>query len=122
MPFQPLTIWTLSAGPNSWKVVTVLEELGLPYKIDLLIFADVKKPEFIAINPNGRVPAMKDPNSGGLILWESGAIVEYLIETYDKQGKISYVREEEMELKWQTRQWLAFQISGQGPYFGQATW
>lgn len=122
MPLQPLAIWALSAGPNSWKVITVLEELGVPYKINLLLFADVKKPEFTAINPNGRVPAIQDPNAGGLILWESGAIVEYLIEKYDKQGKLSYVREEEMGLKWQTKQWLFFQASGQGPYFGQATW
>lgn len=72
----------------------------------------------MAINPNGRLPAMKDPNNG-LILWESGAILEYLVDKYDKDGKLSLASDAE---KWQLKQYLHFQMSGQGPYFGQAVW
>jgi glutathione S-transferase len=73
---------------------------------------------FVAVNPNGRVPAIEDPNTG-ITLWESGAIMEYLIETYDKGHKLSYPTAAE---RWHCKQWLAFQISGQGPYWGQAVW
>jgi glutathione S-transferase len=59
-----------------------------------------------------------DPNSG-LTLWESGAIVEYLVETYDKEQKLTFSTFPE---KWQLKQYLHFQMSGQGPYYGQAVW
>lgn len=62
--------------------------------------------------------AIDDPNTG-LRLWESGAIVQYLIEQYDTEHKLSYPSLKERHL---CNQWLAFQISGQGPYFGQAGW
>lgn len=96
----------------------ILEELSLPYKIEEVPAEGLKKEPFTTINPNGRVPAIKDPNTG-IVLWESAAIILYLVETYDKEGKISYdtVRE-----KHQLNQWLAFQVSGQGPYWGQAVW
>ncbi|KAI9694053.1 MAG: glutathione S- transferase, nitrogen catabolite repression regulator [Bathelium mastoideum] len=61
---------------------------------------------------------MKDSNTG-MTIWESAAIIMYLIEQYDKDGKISYLEKNE---KYQSLQWLMFQVSGQGPYFGQATW
>lgn len=71
-----------AAGPNPTKVRMLIEELGLPHEIKEVSFADVKGPEFTAINPNGRMPAIYDPNTD-LTLWESGAIIEYLIEKYD---------------------------------------
>jgi glutathione S-transferase len=80
--------------------------------------ADLKKPPFEKINPNGRVPAIHDPNTG-ITLWESGAIIEYLADTYDKEHKLSYSTFPE---KYYVKQWISFQISGQGPYFGQAAW
>ena len=63
------------------------------------------------------VPTIIDPNfdSEPLVLWETGAIIEYLIENYDKDHKISYTTKRERYL---TSQWLYFQASGQGPYFG----
>lgn len=64
---------------------------------------------FTAINPNGRVPAIVDPNTG-LTLWESGAIVEYLVETYDKEGKLTVP---DTAGKWHLKQYLHFQMSGQ---------
>jgi glutathione S-transferase len=79
---------------------------------------DLKKPPFEKINPNGRVPAIVDPNTG-ISLWESGAIIDYLIETYDKTNSLTYTNSPE---KYQVKQWLHFQMSGQGPYFGQAAW
>lgn len=97
-------------GPNPWKVAIVLEELGVPYETQLMDFSELKKDPFESINPNGRVPAIEDPNTG-MNLWESGAIIEYLLETYDKEDKLSYAKGAE---KFQTKCWLHFQMSGQG--------
>ncbi|KAI3317583.1 glutathione S-transferase [Xylariaceae sp. AK1471] len=107
------------AGPNPPKVIMILEELGLPYEIVDVGFPDLKKPEYLAVNPNGRMPAIYDPNTD-LTLWESGAIVEYLVETYDKENKISYARGSNES--YLVKQWLYFQTTGQGPYYGQAVW
>jgi glutathione S-transferase len=98
----------------------VLEELGIPYEHIPIDFKDVKQPEYLAINPNGRLPAIRDPNNSDLILWESGAIIEYLVERYDTDRKISFAPG--TAEAYHTKQWLYFQASGQGPYFGQATW
>lgn len=70
---------------------------------------DPKEEWFTAINPNGRLPAIIDPNTG-LTLWESGAIVEYLAGTYDKKGKLTVPDEAG---KWHLKQYLHFQMSGQ---------
>ncbi|OBT97632.1 glutathione S- transferase, nitrogen catabolite repression regulator [Pseudogymnoascus verrucosus] len=115
---KPITIWLTPPGPNPWKVVVILEELGIPYIINSFKFDDVKKPPFININPNGRVPAIEDPNTS-LILWESGAIIQYLEEVYDKERKLTY---DSLNEKYLLNQWLHFQTSGQGPYFGQCGW
>lgn len=79
----------------------------------------MKKQPFESVNPNGRVPAIEDPNTG-ITLWESGAILEYLVETYDKQHTISFTPGSQDYFL--AKQWLHFQVSGQGPYFGQAVW
>ncbi|KAH7408092.1 glutathione S-transferase [Phaeosphaeria sp. MPI-PUGE-AT-0046c] len=115
---QPIKVHITPPGPNPWKVIHVLEELGVPYEINSFGFDVVKKKPFIDINPNGRVPAIEDPNTG-LTLWESGAIVQYIIEQYDTKHILSYDTLKERHL---CNQWLAFQISGQGPYFGQVAW
>ena len=108
---QPITLYAHDSGPNPWKVAIVLRELDVPYEIKMLAFPDMKKEPYESINPNGRVPAIEDPNTG-MKLWESGAILEYLIATYDKDNKLSYpVGSNEY---WWSKQWLAFQISGQG--------
>jgi glutathione S-transferase len=117
----------------------VLEELGVPYIIQSFKFDDVKKPPFVNINPNGRVPGMYkyqlmcliamanlsnppiaivDPNTN-LTLWESGAIIQYLEEEYDKDKKLTCDSMQERQL---LNQWLHFQMSGQGPYYGQCGW
>ena len=81
--------------------------------------SDLKKEPFERINPNGRVPAIEDPNTG-ITLFESGAIIEYLVETYDKENKISYG--DKFPEKFLCKSYLHFQMSGQGPYFGQKGW
>jgi glutathione S-transferase len=77
-----------AAGPNPWKPVLLLEELGLPYDINSFNHALVKEKPFTDLNPNGRAPAIEDPNTG-LVLWESGAILQYIIEQYDTQHVLS---------------------------------
>lgn len=96
----------------------MLEELGLEYEQKFLQFPEMKQDEYEAVNPNGRVPSLTDPNTG-VTLFESGAILEYLVETYDKDNKFVYDNSPE---KWLTKSWLHFQMSGQGPYFGQKAW
>lgn len=74
-------------------------------------FSELKNSDFDAkINPNGRVPAIEDPNTG-LNIWESGAIIEYLLETYDKGHSLSYAKSPE---KFEELCWLHLQTSGQG--------
>jgi glutathione S-transferase len=65
-----------------------------------------------------RNTAIQDPNTD-LTLWESGAILQYLVKHYDPEKRLSYETFKEQEL---CIQWLMFQVSGQGPYFGQCTW
>lgn len=113
---QPITVYVHAGGPNPFKVVIVLEELGLPY--NAIPLTNAKEEWYVKINPNGRLPAIVDPNTD-LTLWESGAIMEYLVETYDKEGKL---KGETVNDNWHIKQYLHFQMSGQGPYFGQAMW
>lgn len=119
MSLKPIKLYGHAAGPNPWKVVMVFEELGIPYTNEFIGFQDLKSEPFVSVNPNGRVPAIEDPNTG-ITLWESGAILEYLVETYDKDHKISFAAGSQDYFL--AKQWLHFQMSGQGPYFGQAVW
>lgn len=111
---------TPGSGPNPWKVIFIFEELDLPYAIKWIPYTDIKSEPYITLNPSGRLPAMLDPNHS-VTLFESGAIVEYLTETYDQSYKISHGPENVSE-KWLLRSWLYFQMSAQGPMFGQKMW
>lgn len=73
-------------------------------------FSQLKKDPFEQINPNGRVPAIEDPKTG-YKLWESGAIIDYLLDTYDKENSLSYTSGPE---KYEQKCWMEFQMSGQG--------
>lgn len=98
------------------KVPIVLEELGIPYETVPVEISKTKEPEFLKVNPNGRIPAIYDPNTD-LTLWESGAIILYLIERYDKKQALSFpAGSNDAAL---ALQYLFFQVSGQGPYYGQ---
>ncbi|KAF2832833.1 URE2 protein [Ophiobolus disseminans] len=115
---KEILIYGHASGPNPWKVIMVLEELELPYKHKLLEMSEIKQEPYIHLNPNGRVPTIEDPNTG-ITLWESGAIIEYLIDTYDKERKLSI---DTFPEKYHLKQFLYFQSSGQGPYYGQLAW
>ncbi len=104
--------------PNGVKVSIALEEMGLPYEPHLVDFAknDQLSPEFLALNPNNKIPAIIDPNGPGgkpLALFESGAILVYLA---DKSGKLM---PKDPAARYETLQWVMFQMGGIGPMFGQ---
>ncbi|WBH15914.1 glutathione S-transferase family protein [Sphingomonas radiodurans] len=104
--------------PNGVKVSIMLEETGLPYDVHLIDFAasDQKTPEFLSLNPNGKIPAILDPDGPGgkpLALFESGAILLYLAE---KTGKFL---PSDPAARWHAVQWLMFQMGGLGPMVGQ---
>jgi GST-like protein len=104
--------------PNGLKVTVMLEEAGLPYESHLVRFdtGDQSSPAFRSLNPNGRIPAILDPDGPGgepLALFESGAILVYLAE---KSGRFL---PSEPARRYETLQWLMFQMSGIGPMFGQ---
>ena len=112
-----LQLYSLNT-PNGVKVSIMLEETGLPYEPHLVDFAqnDQKSPEFLSLNPNGKIPAIVDPNGPGgepLGLFESGAILLYLA---DKTGQL--IPADPVE-RWHAVQWLMFQMGGPGPFFGQ---
>ncbi|KAK2594183.1 hypothetical protein QQS21_008122 [Conoideocrella luteorostrata] len=115
---KPLTLWSHASGPNPWKVAIILEELSIPYEAKFVDFSQVKIEPFISVNPNGRIPGLEDPNTN-ITMWESGAIIDYLIDQYDTSNKLQYTSLKE---KYQTKAWEHFQMSGQGPYFGQLIW
>jgi len=104
--------------PNGVKVSNLLEELGLPYEVHRVSFEtqDQFSPEFLSLNPNNKIPAILDPNGPGgqpLALWESGAILVYLAE---KSGRFLPT---DPAARYETLQWLMFQMGGVGPMFGQ---
>ena len=108
--------------PNGYKISITLEELGIPYKTHALSFAknEQKSPEFLKINPNGRIPAITDTFSDGsqIRLFESGSIQQYLVDEYDKDHKISYPKG--TREYYETNNWLFFLNAGVGPMQGQA--
>lgn len=104
--------------PNGIKVSIMLEEIGLPYEAHLVTLsdADVRSPEFLALNPNNKIPAIIDPNGPDgqpVALFESGAILIYLAE---KSGKLIGATPAE---KYEAIQWVMFQMGGLGPMLGQ---
>jgi glutathione S-transferase/GST-like protein len=105
-----------AATPNGHKVSIALEELALPYTLKVLDLAkgEQKTPEFLAINPNGRIPAIVDRDADDFAVFESGACLVYLAE---KTGRLM-----PSDVKGRSRvmQWLMFQMGGIGPMMGQA--
>ncbi|WNG17888.1 glutathione S-transferase N-terminal domain-containing protein [Cystobacter fuscus] len=104
--------------PNGVKVSILLEEIGLPYEAHKVSFEtnDQLSAEFLSLNPNNKIPAIIDPDGPGgqpLALFESGAILIYLAE---KSGRFI---PRDAAARYETIQWLMFQMGGIGPMFGQ---
>jgi GST-like protein len=118
-PLHPerLQLYSLPT-PNGVKVSIMLEETGLPYEAHRVEFesGDQRSPEFLSLNPNNKIPAIIDPSGPGdrpLALFESGAILIYLAE---KTGQLLPT---DAARRYETIQWLMFQMGGIGPMFGQ---
>lgn len=110
-----IDLYTAST-PNGWKASVTLEEMGLDYTVHSinLMTHEQRQPDFLSMNPNGRIPVIKDRDNDDFVLFESGAIMVYLAEKTglfmpsDSKGRATVM------------QWLMFQMSAIGPMMGQA--
>ena len=105
--------------PNGWKITIMLEECGLPYEVKLVNIGkgDQFKPEFLAISPNNKMPAIIDPDGPDgqpISVFESGAILQYL----DRKTGLFYPVDARGQVE--VDQWLFWQMGGLGPMAGQA--
>jgi GST-like protein len=105
-----------ASTPNGHKASITLEELGLDYTVTAIDLGklDQKEPGFLAVNPNGRIPAIIDRDNDNFTVFESGAIMQYLAE---KTGRLMPT---DLTGKSLVSQWLMFQMGGLGPMMGQA--
>ena len=105
-----------SPTPNGYKVSIMLEEIGLEYSVHPIDLAkqEQKAPEYIAMNPNGRIPVIVDHDNDDFVVFESGAILMYLAE------KTGQLLPKEEKARSRVIQWLMFQMGGIGPMMGQA--
>jgi GST-like protein len=101
--------------PNGWKISILLEELKVDYKTTAinLSVGEQKQPSFLELNPNGRIPVIKDLENN-LLVFESGAIMMYLAEKHQR------FLSKNTSIKYQQLQWLMFQVGNVGPMMGQA--
>ncbi len=100
---------------NGWKPLIFLHEGDIDYELTPISFAkkEQKAPDYVKLNPNGRIPTIVDRGNGGFAVFESGAILWYLAEKYGK------FLSDDPNLRSETLQWLMFQMSGIGPMMGQ---
>ncbi|KAK4466390.1 hypothetical protein QBC42DRAFT_259429 [Cladorrhinum samala] len=144
---KPLTLYGSPTWGNSLKVAMILHELSLPYTAIPIPFDRIKSPDYVAnINPNGRIPALVDPNNTTItdsdhdvvdddhkgkpaagsdrpfVIWESGAIISYLVSRYDGEPSYAISFPPGGNNHHLAQQFLHFQTSGQGPYYGQLIW
>jgi GST-like protein len=105
-----------AATPNGHKISIALEELSLPYTVHRVDLGarEQKRPEFLALNPNGRIPVIVDRDADDFVVFESGAILMYLAE---KTGRLLPPDPKGRSV---VTQWLMFQMGGVGPMMGQA--
>ena len=115
---EPLALYYWPT-PNGWKVTIMLEELGIPYDLHFvdILRGEQFEPEFLAISPNNRMPAIIDPEGPGggpISVFESGAILQYLGRKFGR----FYPADERQRVE--VEQWLFWQVGGLGPMCGQA--
>ncbi|GAB3019910.1 glutathione S-transferase family protein [Bowmanella dokdonensis] len=105
-----------AATPNGHKVSITLEEMGLPYSLKVLDLGkkEQKQADFVNLNPNGRIPVIRDKDNDDFVVFESGAILVYLAE------KTGMLMPTEPKGRSKVMQWLMFQMAGVGPMMGQA--
>lgn len=105
-----------AATPNGHKVTVALDEMGEAYNLIPISLSkeEQKSPEFLSMNPNGRIPVIKDRDNEDFVVFESGAILVYLGEKYGK------LYPQDPKVRSRTLQWLMFQMGGLGPMMGQA--
>ncbi|KZV84921.1 glutathione S-transferase [Exidia glandulosa HHB12029] len=125
---KPVILYT-ARTPNGWKPSILLEELKAAYpgqfdydwqKIDIGAANEQKQPWFLAINPNGRIPALTDRTRNNFNIFESAAILFYLEQHFDKENKFSFDAATEPEAWSEIQQWIFFAHGGVGPMQGQA--
>ena len=104
----------MAATPNGLKISIMLEECGADYQVIPIDLSKLEQKQdwFLAMNPNGRIPVIKDTDNNDFIVFESGAILVYLAEKYQK-----FMPENQ---RYEILQWLMFQMGGVGPMQGQA--
>ncbi|KAH0281068.1 glutathione S-transferase, partial [Aureobasidium melanogenum] len=122
---KPLILHAHTTGPNPIKIAIALEKLKLPYEIKLWEFGDnpengLKGAKFLAINENGRVPALEDPNTG-VVSWESGAVMNYIRRKYDTENKLGPQGKSEQDIV-DFEKWEYFLLTTVGPMTGQTNW
>ena len=115
---QPIDLY-YAATPNGRKITIMLEELGVPYTVHPISISrgDQFKPEFLAISPNNKIPAIVDPegpDGAPLSIFESGAILRYLAEKFGRFYGSSWAERVKID------EWLFWQVGGFGPMLGQA--
>ncbi|KAG9662526.1 glutathione S-transferase, partial [Aureobasidium melanogenum] len=122
---KPLILHAHTTGPNPIKIAIALEKLKLPYEIKLWEFGDnpengLKGAKFLAINENGRVPALEDPNTG-VVSWESGAVMNYIRRKYDTENKLGPQGKSDQDIV-DFEKWEYFLLTTVGPMTGQTNW
>lgn len=121
-PTEGYTLFSHRLAPNGFKVAIILLELNSPFNTIFLDFnlGEQRAPEFVAINPNARVPALIDHNNDNTSMWESGAIILYLVsKCLREQGSCPLWSDNLIE-QLQILSWLFFQTLGHAPMIGQA--
>ena len=115
------TLYT-APTPNGWKASICLEELGVPYTVAPIDFArnEQKSASYVAINPNGRIPALVDHENADFAVFESGALMLYLAERHGLDGADGPWLPADPLARSLVVQWLMFQMGGVGPMMGQA--
>lgn len=117
MTLKPLKLYTC-ATPNGLKLDIVVKMLGLEHERQNIDMSKNEQKEdwFIKLNPNGRIPILVDPNNNDYVVMETGAILMYLCDKYDREGKLF---PKEGNGRYDVIQWLMFQMAGIGPMMGQ---